>query len=147
MKQILFLPIIFALFLIPCLAQKAQVQKCKSEVKGGKYKFAGEGRTITGDKNLLIFITIKSKNINQEFMSQLAKRLKSEYCNEQRIQVVIFDDPKLANVLSMSDLLQSQGKTILMRGFYSFDRLTGEDEIEFSSKRGNPTSENKIKLL
>lgn len=146
MKQIFLLPILFSLFLIPCLAQSVKVQKCKSEVKGRKYKLVSEGRGIREDKSLLIFIAVKPKSLNREFMTQLARRLKSQYCNEQRIQVVIFDDQKIANPDSLWEYLESKGQTFLMRGFYSFDRLTGKDEIEFSSKRGNPTTENQIKL-
>ena len=127
-------------------SQNRDSQKCKSEVKGGKYKLAYEVRPLRGDEGLLLLIVIKPKNVNREFMIQLANRLKSTYCQEKSFQAVIFDDKTLANVDSMTELIQSKGKTILMRGFYSFNRETGKDDLEFSTKRGNSTTEIQIKM-
>jgi hypothetical protein len=93
-----------------------------------------------------LFIVIKPSDINKKSMVQLAKRLKAEFCLYERAQFVIFDNKKYADVTSMNDYIQSKGKTILMRGYYSFNRITGEDLLEFSTKRGNPTTENQIDL-
>lgn len=144
---------IYMMFLLCCFlfvtqisAQDETIQKCQSSVKGGEYILTSAGHTIEGEKVLLILIVVKSQNINRDFMLKLAERLKSEYCNEKKLQAVIFDDRKLADISSISKYVESEGKTILMRGYYSFDRTSGKEEIEFSAKRGNSTDEIKIDL-
>lgn len=137
------------LFFFCCLAlqtfaQAKKIHKCGSNVKGGEYKLVNGSYSMEAPKNLLLFITISPKNVNKDFMTQLAKRIKTEFCREDDVQVVIFDDPKPASGTSLSDYISSNGKIILMRGFYSFNKKNGKDVLEFSTRRGNPTTEMQI---
>lgn len=127
-------------------AQNKNEKKCKSEVTGGKYKWVGIAPLLQEPGNLYGYVLVKPKYIRRDFMIQLAKRLKSEYCNAENFQVIIFDDGKYANSYSMQDYVSSKGKIILMRGFYSFNRSTGVDGLEFSTKFGNPTTEIQIDM-
>lgn len=127
-------------------AQKKQVQKCDSSVTGGKYDWVGIAPLLKEPDHLFGSVLVKPKNINRDYLIQLARRLKSEYCSAQEFQVVIFDNSKYANSYSIQDYTSSGAKIILMRGFYSFDRKTGKDLLEFSTKPGNVTTEVQIDL-
>ena len=118
---------------------------CKIRVEGGKYQWKGVSQVKT-ESAFFGYVLVKPKEINREFLFRLARRLKREYCEAERLQVVIFDQKKYANPLSQADHIDSGGKTFLMRGFYSFDRTQGTDLLEFSSKPGNPTTENMFDL-
>jgi hypothetical protein len=138
-----------AIFLFCGATGKAQnkIEKvCKSVVSGGKYKWVSISPLLKEPDNVFGYVLVKPKQINRGFMMRLAERLKSEYCDARKFQVIIFDDRKYANGNSMQDYVRSQGKIILMRGFYTFDRSAGLDRIEFSSKRGNPTTETQIDM-
>ena len=130
----------------PVNAQTKTEKKCKSEISGGKYKWSGIAPLLKEPDYLFGYILVKPKEVERNFMIQFAKRLKSEYCNAEKFQVIIFDDRKYAIPSSMQDYISSKGKIILMRGFYSFDRATGKDILEFSTKLGNPTTEIQIDL-
>jgi hypothetical protein len=92
------------------------------------------------------FVLVRPKDINEDFLLALASRLKAEYCHATTLQVVIFYSKKYANPLSIEDLAQSKGETILMRGFYTFDRESGRDKLEFSKRLGNRTTEIQIDI-
>lgn len=127
------------------LNTSAQHQKCQILEKKVKYKIGF--KSVNDSNDILLQISVKPKNINREYILRLAKRLRSEYCDAEKITVIIFDDAALAQTyLSMKEYIQSKGKIVEMRGFYSFDKSSGKEGIEFSTKRGNPTDENKIDL-
>ncbi len=120
--------------------------KCKVSVKSGKYRGAHIA-AIRDDPHVYTgLLLVRPKDINRDFMIALASRLKQEYCHAKRIHVFIFDEKKYANVNSIIDFASSSGKTILMRGAYGYDRESGKDVIEFSTKLGNPTTEIQIDL-
>lgn len=139
--------LIFSITLIwlCCLNSFAQPPDCKMKVDGGHYKWKGISPTTT-DSILFGYILVKPKQINKEFLFSLTRRLKKDYCHAERLQVVIFDQGKYANSLSMADLIDSKNTKFLMRGFYSFDRAKGTELLEFSNKLGNPTTENYFDL-
>lgn len=122
-------------------SQDQAIKKCETDVKGGKYKWAGIGPTGGDPRQLSGFILIKPAEVNRDFLIQLAKRLKSEYCNIDKLTVTIFDNGKYANGYSIKDYYDSNGKIILMRGDYGFDRITGKEVIAFSTKPGGPRNE------
>ena len=129
-----------------CLNGYGQTKSdCEIRVEGGKYKWKGISSVKTNSA-FYGYVLVKPKQINKEFLFRLAQRLKKEYCRAERLQVVIFDQGKYANPLSQADYLDSGGKKILMRGYYSFDRSMGTELLEFSNKLGNPTTENMFDL-
>lgn len=92
-------------------------------------------------------IFVEPNNFNEAFIRKLADRLTSEYCNEDKVYAVIFDNRKLArDSFFMEDYVRTGGKLIQMRGFYTLDRSIGKIAIEFSTKLGNPTTEIQIDL-
>ena len=126
-------------------AKQKPVRKCAFDAKGGNYKPVVIAREKIGTVDLRIFV--KPKNFNAEFMRKLAQRLKAEYCNDNEIYAVIFDDWKLAeSAFYIDDYIQSGGKIVQMRGFHSLDRKRGKELIEFSKNPGNPTTEVLIDL-
>lgn len=127
-------------------SQIPKVEKCESAVKGGKYKWASIEPVLNEPNNFYGYVLVKPKDVNRQFLVRLAKRLNSEYCKAERFQVVIFDEGKYANPVSMQELVASKGKIVRMRGFYSFDRKSGENRLEFSTARGHPTTEVKLNL-
>ncbi len=137
--------LILAIFTFGASAQDNS-RKCKVEMNGGKYKWAGIDSLSSNANSYFGFVVIRPKDVNAGFMTSLAKRLKSEYCNAEKLQVVIFDNRRYATSQSLNDYVDSKGKIVLMRGYYSFDRTTGADVLEFSSKLGRPTTEHKIDL-
>lgn len=121
-------------------------EDCKLKVEGGKYKWKGVAPSLDDPTSISGFILIRPKEVNKEFLIKLARRLKKEHCSANYFIVSIFDTGKYANPLSSLDYLNSGGKTILMRGYYSFDRTKGTELLEFSNKLGNPTTENYFDL-
>ncbi len=120
--------------------------KCRVSVKGGKYRGTNIA-SIRNDPDVYAgFLLVRPKDVNREFMIALASRLKQEYCHAKKVNVFIFDQKKYANWNSIKDFISSGGKTILMRGAYGFDRESGKDLLEFSTKLGNPTTEIQIDL-
>jgi len=128
------------------LVGSTTAQTCESQVKGGKYKWAGIDPTLTDPGSYFGFVLVRSKDIDREYIIKLAHRLKDEYCKAQRLQVVIFDNRKHTGSDALLAYQESNGRIVLMRGFYAFDRTSGRDVIEFSTKLGNPTTEVTIDL-
>lgn len=126
--------------------QENDIIKCKPQIKDGKYKIISEGKTISGEKRLLVFIYVKPKDINRQYLLQTPQRIKETYCNDPQLIAVIFDNKKTMYQYALSDYARTNGKVVRMRGFYSFDRKTGKDLLEFSTKRGDPTTEVQIDL-
>ncbi len=127
-------------------SQRNDGTNCKSKVDGGKYKSASIGPLMDSPKSYFGYILIRPSEVSKEFLLKLATRLKVEYCNAEKLQVVIFDKKEYANSNSLRDYAASKGKIILMRGFYNFDTITGVDALEFSTKFGNPTTEVQLDL-
>lgn len=126
-------------------AQTTSIKKCDSTIKGGQYRLISEDRTRDGT-GLLIFIVVDSKRINESDLKKVASRIKAEYCNEPNLQAVIADKRKFADPIVLFEFTDSKGRIVKMRGFYSFDRKAGTENLEFSRKRGNPTEEVKVTL-
>jgi hypothetical protein len=61
-----------------------------------KYEVASKGFTSERDRRLLLYISINPRILNPDSMTKLAARIKSDFCNEERIQVIIFDQHKIA---------------------------------------------------
>lgn len=125
-----------------------QPKKCAIPKKlGGKYKLVSIGHSVEGPLTLGLRVVVKPENFSREYMLQFAQRVKLEYCNEQRITVVIFDDYLAAkSARIVVDYLVGRDAAPELRGFYSLDRTTGEEGIQFSTVRGKPADEIVIDL-
>lgn len=143
-RNLVIIYIICTCFLVQSKAQSVN-DNCKYNVDGGEYKLLWKSRTIRGENRLLLHILVKPKNVKRDYLIQLTKRVKSEYCNERKILVVIFDDRKMAEKFHRTDYFLSKNK-IIERGYYQIDKEKGEELLEFSTKRGNPTTDVKIDL-
>ncbi len=119
--------------------------KCKSSVKGGKYQKSEIAHWQNEPKKFSGNVLIKPQNVNREFLIKLAKRLKAEYCMAEYFTVNIYDDSDSMN-FGWEIYNQSENKIIRHRATYTFDITAGINEIEYSTKKGNPTNENKIDL-
>jgi hypothetical protein len=126
-------------------AQQNETKSCKSNIKGGKYKRAEISSWYRQPRRFSGNVLIKPKNINKDFLILMAKRLKSEYCGAEYLKVAIYD-----NATSMDSgweiYNKSKGNVVRQRGNYVFDRITGQEYLEFSTKLGNPISEIRIDL-
>lgn len=81
-------------------------------------------------------------------MVTLAHRLKSDFCNEPRLGVFIFDDHPAAESYAgiMDDNPTYTRDKAALRGFYSLDRAVDKEYVIFSTKRGRAVDETKITL-
>ncbi len=125
----------------------SRVKSCEPRaVDGGTYKWAAIDPLLRDPNSYFGFVLVRPQNVKRDFLVKLATRLKSDYCKAEKLQVVIVDKRRYANSTSLTDYADSRGRIVLMRGFYSFDRVSGRDLLEFSSRFGNPTTENQIDL-
>jgi hypothetical protein len=127
-------------------AQWRKVKRCQATEKAGKYKLFFDWRPLDERRTVSAYIIVKPKNINRKYLLQVARRLKSEYCYDEKLNVIIFDDIKLISADPVLDYANSDQKIVKWRGLYSFDRATGKESFEFSTKLGNPTNEVQVDL-
>lgn len=131
-------------FSLVSIAQETEIQKCAVPKNiDGKYKLAAEVRPLGEPKRLHVYVVVKPKNFTKEFMTELAKRLKSVYCNEDAIYVTIFDSKEKITGW-FHDYVLSGRKVDKRRGTYLIDRNESKETIEFSTKSGNPIDEVRI---
>ena len=83
-------------------------------------------------QNLLVFIGLRSKNVDEKGLRELAGRLEKEFCKENRVTFWIFDDLVWAIRGPFTDTgsFWEEGKKSSIAG-YSFDRISGENSMEF----------------
>jgi hypothetical protein len=105
-------------------------------------------RTIDGRKEgqgLYLFISVAPEDFSREQMTQLARRLNTDYANEPKLDASIFDSETTAqNVLPAGHeyTLFKQAE----RGIYHLDRAKGSEYLHFSTKPGRPSNEIKLTL-
>jgi hypothetical protein len=103
------------------------------DVIGFKYRV---GRTERGGKKptAIIQISVEPRHINETDLTALVKHLNKVFCNEPRMDVVIFDSYRYAlNFLpGDEDPYYRQGLES-MRGGYHLDRTAGEEFVEFTT--------------
>ncbi len=116
-----------------------QKLKCKEKnFNDFKYQIALTNRTVSGPPTLVLYLSIKSKNFNQEDMKKLARMLERKYCNESRVSALIFDD---------RHIFYSEGiEWTAYRGDIEIDRPTSKCSINFSTQRGNSRKEVVIEI-
>jgi hypothetical protein len=138
--------IIILLTSLSSFAQEKEVNKCSvPKSNGGKYKIASESRLVGKSGEIILEIVIKPKNFTKEYMTEAAKRIRAEYCNDDVLYVSIFDSEKAIRGWHL-DWMESKGKIDRRRGVYLLNKRTEEEIIEFSTQPGNPINEVKLTL-
>lgn len=142
-KQILLCCLITLVSASGLWAARAQKCDCPPKVKPEiKYKLGLSNWTIREPILLIAQVSVSPEHFNDTDIVKLAKRLNKDFCDEQRLQVGIFDEHREAKRLTRAvDYLKGQGETGPLRGYYTLDRTTGEEKITFSRKRNNPLDE------
>lgn len=125
-----------------------KIRECKVSYKPRvNYKLVSVGRTIREPIVTGLRIVLEPKDFKEEKLVQLTSLLKAKYCREQEISVVLFDDSTVAKEADVVvDELAGSRKVPELRGFYSFNRKTGKEEMSFSRIRGNPPDEVLLRL-
>lgn len=146
--KILLVCVIVLIFASITEAQNTKLGTCTvSSSVNIKYKLGVWVRPVSETKTLFLQISIKPENFNKEFLIKLAERIKNEYCNEQKLSVVIFDNHKFAKDFSAFDeMFDSNNRNVKVREIYDLDRITNKESIIFSSEIGKPINEIEIIL-
>jgi hypothetical protein len=124
--------------------KRGDITECKSNIANPvKFKVLRVSPSIREPFTLGIDVAVRKKDFNREFMIRFAQTIRARYCMENAIGVAIVDDKKvfLADPEIIAYHLGGIKKSPVIRGFYSFNRLTGVNVIGFSTKRGNPDDE------
>lgn len=133
-----------------CAQSSDKTVECKVEPnKNFNYTIIQQGRSIGESPVFSLRVVIRdNKKYNRTDMLKFAENIKARFCNEENISVVIFDDKKALdeNSRAVTDYLLYQTIAPGLRGFYSFNRKTGYEGIQFSTKRENPLDEVKIEI-
>lgn len=148
-KKYSILIITLGFILIVCLptisgqTNDQRIIECKVSTRPlVKYKLVSIGRGIGKAPLLGLRIVVRDKYFNKNHMLLLVRQINEKYCYDNEIGVTIFDDEKIAKIARIVvEHLAGERVVPEIRGFYSYSRLTGKEQLEFSTKRGNPTSE------
>ena len=120
--------------------------KCKVPAgTKGKYKTISAGKSLPPESITGLRVFVAPKYFTRDKMTEIVAKLKSEYCHEEHLSVVFFDDADVARISRVVvDKLVGNSKVPEIRGFYSLNRETGKESLSFSTKRGNATDEIQI---
>lgn len=118
------------------LVPRQEPKRCpvkKPDDIGFKYRI-GQTERGGGSLPVIIQISVEPRNINETDLIILAKHLNKVFCNEQKIDVAIFDSYRYALNFSPSDENPYFSKGLeSMHGAYHLDRSTGEEYVEFTT--------------
>jgi hypothetical protein len=115
------------------------------ESKPSEYKVGQVIRNSTEPYDVTVFISTNPKHFVRDEMIRLARQLNSDFSKEQILVVEILDDDYTAsNYLPVANEYTIFNKA--RRGLYRLNRIKGEEYIEFSTERGKPLNEVRIKL-
>lgn len=116
-------------------------QQKPPDCDGGSREFAAPEYQIGRNAHLrdpnerfFLAVSVESKFFTRASMMALAGELNRRFCAERRIEALIMDDHQAASVwdpIHSPELYQPAE-----RAQYYLDRVTGEEHIEFSTKRG-----------
>ncbi len=124
--------------------------QCKDGAKvkhSPRYRIGQKYRTVS-DQKLVIYISVNPQHFNQADMTLLAQRLNKDFCGEDDLYAVIFD-----NYASARRFIPHQHSPTYerdwasMRGGYYLNRTTSIEYISFSPDPNRPRDEMKIDLL
>jgi hypothetical protein len=112
--------------------EKCRVQNNNNHM--AEYRMGRVERTKGSAPTALIQISVPPQHINRNDLVALGTQLKKVFCEEQRLDIVIFDSYLYAQNFSPveENPYYRQGLES-MRGLYYLDRTTGEEFVEFST--------------
>ena len=116
------------------------------KLDSGRYKLLFTTRGVTGDKTLILYILLKSEDINRGYLLTVAERINKTYCNEASVIAAIFDERKYAGTFAVTDFAVSRNVYPGYRGQYRLNRQPISETLMYSSKKGNPIDEVEIDL-
>jgi hypothetical protein len=122
-----------------------RVQKCDVSAAAGRYKVIFATRPNSVGSEVLLDVVISPKNFNRSFMNDFVRRIRATFCKEDTISISLFDSEKAAKGWHYIYMI-SKGQTDSRRGTYMFNRRSGKEALEFSTKPGNPIDEVKMEL-
>ena len=106
------------------------------------------GRVIRNSNEpheVTVIISVDSQHFNRDDMVRLASQLKTDFPNAPILSGEILDDRNIAdNYVPAGDMYRLFYKA--RRAFYSLNRKTGKEYIQFSTARGKPFNERRINL-
>lgn len=146
---------IAGLLVLGCLTviEGQKLVRCKvKDIHAPRYKIGstvrtGESEAQPVSATLLVMISIKPQHFNRDDMIALARRLNREYCIEQNLTVLIFDNHQSAGHFSASYESETQERDLAaLRGNYHINRQTGEEVVLFSKDPAKPREMVKIEL-
>lgn len=124
--------------------------KCRLESKENKthrapkYRVGWTTYSVEGPSVLFLAISIHPRHFSRDDMIALARRLGQDFCQEQRLNVEIFDNYQAAR--SFAPTTEKEWFQKHWRGTYLLDRCSGVEEISFSTAPDKPRDEVKINL-
>lgn len=132
----------FAVALFPEASAKVQEGgSMKSPIyKQGRITHSAPGYP----RKVVMFISLEPKYFVTEEMKVLARELRNVLPAEPRLGVVILDDTDA--LVNTSPIHRTSEYLLARRAYYSIDRLTGEEFIQFATQRNKPWNEIRICL-
>jgi len=132
-----------------------EISRCKGDdkvVNAPNYK---PGVTYDGPSNFLegrppmsiIHISVDAKSLNADDLLLLALKLKKDFCKEERLFAVLYDDPAYIKQIYYSAHPLFHRAEESQRGYYYLDRKTGEEYITYSTVSNfHKHPENRVKI-
>jgi hypothetical protein len=112
---------------------------------GVNYKIARVIRSSNEKNKVYLDISVEPQYFIRDKMVFLARRLNQDFPNEPRLEATIFDDENIARNIKPIGAAYDLYKKVV-RGEYHLNRIKGEEHIQFSTERGKPSDEIKVKL-
>lgn len=106
-------------------------------------------RALGGPDVQVMQISIEPKRINQEDLLKVARWLKTDFCKEQRLSVMLLTDRRYADTFPVGGTLWYNEWQDALRGEYFLDRESGEEYISYSTVPNynkNPQARVKVNL-
>ena len=131
------------LLIAPAYGQKPV--KCRVKEKDNhapKYNVGWNAYSVEGSRTLLLAISVKPQHFNRDDITRLARQLNKVFCREQRLYVIILDNRRAAREFRPTN--EGAWFQRHIRGYYAFDRTTGDEGVTFSTDPSKPDDEIKI---
>jgi hypothetical protein len=126
---------------LTCLAPFFASARCKVKdkvVNAPHYEVGATYQAPSVPDGLLmsvVQISIDPKNLNRDDLLRLALKLQKDFCKEERLFAVLFDDAAYIKHNYVSDDAGFHQAEESKRGYYYVDRKTGEEYIEYCTVR------------
>jgi hypothetical protein len=126
--QILFVCCLAAVFAGNLFAQDKTA--CRVNKKsGGKYKFVKSSiSNVEGTNVLFLTVKLSPEKFTDDYLSNVARRIRETYCNETIIYTEIWDS---SDKRVFDDLTPAPRYSPWTKAFYSLDRKSGKEMLYF----------------